>query len=853
MRYLTFGKEEKSSYGICILTSKLNAIEIDRYYISPNLVQEQENIIAYTLHKENKRTPVKAQKEYLDDLLPMLEELGVKYLLVADGEYFKTLAKVTKIDPSCGYVLDCAYKKYDFKVIYVPSTGSLFYDPEKVTKKIDQGTKALRSFRAGTYREPGKDIIKFAAYPKTAAEIKVWLIKLLEMDCDLTADIEGYGLKHYDSGIGTISFCWNKHEGIAFPIDYGGDDPELIRSYLKEFFIAFKRKMIWHNISFDVYILVYQLFMDGMLDTAGLLTGLEVMLKNWECTKLISYLATNSCAGNKLGLKDQAQEFAGNYAVEDIKDITKIPLEELLEYNLVDSMSTWFVFEKHHKTMVADQQLDIYEVLFKEAIVDIIQMQLTGLPISREKVLALQVVMQSDSDKAVSSMLKNQYIAALVDEMNQQWVAKRNRKLKTKIEVIENAKEAFNPNSAIQLQRLLFGKEFMNLPVLEYTDTKAEATGKDVLEKLINHTKDQSIIDFLNQLIDYKNVDKILTAFIPAFLKAPMCEDGWYYVFGNFNLGGTKSGRLSSNNPNMQNLPASSKWAKQIKMCFIAPNGWLLVGLDFSSLEDRISALTTNDPMKLKVYTDGYDGHCLRAYAYFTDKMPDIDPNSISSINSISKKYKDLRGKSKAPTFALTYGGTYATLIKNCGFTEILAKEIEKSYHEMYSVSDEWVADKITQAAIDGYVTVAFGLRLRTPLLEQVILGNSSTPYEAAAEGRTAGNALGQSWGLLNTRAGSEFMKGVRKSKFRLSIKPCAHIHDAQYFLIKDDIDHIMYLNEHLVNAVKWQDNPEIYHDQVKLGGELSIFNPSWNEELEIPNNATEDEVLTLCRNHRKI
>lgn len=63
---------------------------------------------------------------------------------------------------------------------------------------------------------------------------------------------------------------------------------------------------------------------------------------------------------------------------------------------------------------------------------------------------------------------------------------------------------------------------------------------------------------------------------------------------------------------------------KLIKSCIQAPKGWLFSGLDFASLEDRISALTTKDPEKLKVYTDGFDGHCLRAYAYFGDQMSKV-------------------------------------------------------------------------------------------------------------------------------------------------------------------------------------------------------------------------------------
>lgn len=242
--------------------------------------------------------------------------------------------------------------------------------------------------------------------------------------------------------------------------------------------------------------------------------------------------------------------------------------------------------------------------------------------------------------------------------------------------------------------------------------------------------------------------------------------------------------------------------------------------------------------------TQGYDGHCLRAYTYYADLMPDIDPNSVESINSISSKYKDLRQESKAPSFALTYQGTYITLIKNCGFDKAKAIMIEDRFKKLYKVSIDWVQNKLDQASKDGYITAAFGLRVRTPLLHQVIRGNSKTPHEASAEGRTAGNALGQSWCLLNSRASAEFMGKVRRSEQRLNIRPCAHIHDAQYHLIKDDIDAILFTNKHLVEAVQWQNHPDIQHDDVKLGGELSVFWPSWANEIGIKNNATQDQIF---------
>ena len=887
MRYLTFTSTEQSSYDICFLVPQLHRGDISSRYIEPYLVGDESEILAYDLYKEGKRTPVKIQREYLDELLPTLKDLGVRYMVVCDTEYLKTLTKAPTADKALGYVLDCAHPGFeDMKVIYCPNFRAVFYNPDKVLKEIRTSLEALTAHRQGAYIDPGMGIIKFAAYPSTVDEIDLWLHRLLEMDCDLTADIEGFSLKHYDAGIGTISFAWSKHEGISFPVDLLEHIPDRIRvrRRLKEFFQQYAerartrgRKMMWHRINFDVTVLVYQLFMKDLLDTEGLLEGLGVMLAGWDCTRLITYLATNSCAGNQLGLKVQAQEFAGNYAVEDITDIRKIPLPHLLQYNLVDSLSTWFVYEKHWDTLVADNQLEIYKEIFKPGIWDIIQMQLTGLPVEMDRVKEVKKILQIISDQAIERMQNNTRLESFIYEWRLGWIEKENQKLKTKTRSYEEAeaKVTFNPNSPPQLQTLLYDEKHFGLPVIDLTKTKAPATGGDTLEKLKNHTKDPQVIDFLEALMDYKAIDKILTSFIPAFELAPQGPDGWHYLFGFFNLGGTVSGRLSSSDPNLQNLPANvfmtlvqalvERFEKElgpyikkgklslgkfVKSCFKAPPGYLFIGLDFASLEDRISALTTKDPNKLKVYLDGYDGHCLRAFSYFAEEMEDIDPDSVESINSIATQYPSQRQESKTPTFLLTYGGTFIGMMGQLGWEKDKAQTIEARYHELYQVSDEWIAARIQEAGQQGYVEVAFGLRVRTPLLHQVILGNSRTPYEAESEGRTAGNALGQSWCLLNTRAGSEFMGVVRSGEYRLDIRPSAHIHDAQYLIIPDDMNVLRYVNKHLVQAVEWQDDPAIWHDEVKLGGELSIFYPDWAAECVIPNNASVENITAIAEKH---
>ena len=217
-------------------------------------------------------------------------------------------------------------------------------------------------------------------------------------------------------------------------------------------------------------------------------------------------------------------------------------------------------------------------------------------------------------------------------------------------------------------------------------------------------------------------------------------------------------------------------------------------------------------------------------------------------INSIKKKYPALRQASKAPTFALTYAGTAHTLVNNLGMEEEQAKKIEEKYHEMYKVSDEWVAEKIQQATIDGYVTCAFGLRLRTPLLKATVLNTRNTPKEAIKEGRSAGNALGQSWGLLNCRAVNEVMQQVWNSPYKNDIKPIMQIHDASYYLVRENLDVICYLNNILVKAMEWQEDPAIAHDQVKLGGDLDIYYPDWAHPITIPHNITPEDLFTFLK-----
>ena len=858
MKHVLFAPEE-NTYDIAILIKDSHFIgsSLSEYYVEPleKLGISRNKIIAFNLPYDKKKVSSNQIHAYFNSLIPALDKLGIKYIYCADAEYFKTLTKQRKADNHLGYVLDCAAPKYKhMKVVLGLNYGGLLYNPNQ-TPKLDLSLTTLADSYNGCYQQLGANIIHKAQYPVFIPEIQAFLNSLHQYP-SLTCDIEAFSLNPFEAGIGSIAFAWNKHEGGSFLVDWikNPDDSPLegqqrnnkgIKSLLKHFFISYKGNIKYHNMVYDAKVLILELFMSHPQDYEGMLYGLEVMTRDIDDTKVIAYLALNTTAELSLGLKDLGHEYAGDYAESDIKNIRLIPQESLLKYNLTDSVTTWFVFDKYYPVMLQDSQQHIYETIMKPSIKILIQMELVGMPIDPQRVWEVEQELEE---------LKAKYLKQLADSASVQTCEKViklkeltaiNAKLKTKQHGLEKVADyVFNPNSGNHLIELLY--TVMNLPVIDTTATKLPSTSGDTLEKLTNHTTDPHYLEVLSALIGLSKVDKILTSFIPSFKQAVLKGDGLGWLHANFNLNGTVSGRLSCSKPNLQQIPSGSEFGKLIKSCFMAPKGWVFSGADFNSLEDYISALTTKDPNKLDVYLKQFDGHCLRAAYYYRDQLPHIDLSDPKSVNSLKKTHPELRQSSKPITFLLTYGGSYIGLMRNCGLGELEAKKIEANYHELYKVSDKWVEDKIDQATQDGYVTVAFGLRVRTPLLSKSVLGNSRTLHQAEAEGRTAANALGQSYGLLNNRAAIDFMERVWASPYRLSVLPVSLIHDAIYLLIEDSIEVVAWVNKNLIDAMKWQELPELHHDLVKLGAELSIFYPTWANEITLPNDADAAGILKL-------
>ena len=853
MRHITFGGQGQFETAILIKQSAFFESDIQRYYVQPlvNSGYDPKKIIAFSLYyNDRNRVSVKEVKEYLGNLMVALKQLGVKHIYCADSNYFKQLAKSKKSEGFLGYKNQVAIEGYEDMHVYLGiNYQALLYDP-KVEDKLTMSLRSIETSLKGNYQEPGKDIIKWAHYPNSAAEILEAFKRLHNMP-ELTCDIETFSLHPFKAGIGTIGFSPNQEGGVAFACDLTYRNGQNVRVYnswfreqLRKFFESYEGKLYYHKCTFDIKVLIANLWMEHLLDRKGMLRGLHVMYRNCGDTRLIAYLATNSTAGNELGLKDLAHEFAGNWAQSDIKNILLIPLPELLQYNVVDCMSTWYVYNKYYHVMVRDYQKQLYVEHFMPSQKLITQMELVGMPLDPERVKYVKYILSRKASDILVSLRAHPLVRTVERMVQEAAMKKKNSELKTIQKVLSDFKHLrFNPNSNQQVATLLY--EVMNLPVVSKTKSGGPSTDGDTLDKLINHTDKPEEKEVLKYLIEFSGVAKILSAFIPAFEDALAKNDGKVYLHGSFLMGGTLSGRLSCSEPNLQQIPSGSAYGKIIKECFSAPDGFLMAGADFNALEDRINALLTQDPNKIKVFTDGYDPHSMRTYAYWPEKFTHL-PNTVEGINRIKKEFDPERSASKPVSFALQYLGTFKTLMSNCGFERDEAVRIEENFHKLYAVSGDWVKEQIRLSGERGYGVGAFGLRIRTPLLHKCLMNSRSTLREADAEARSVGNAIsGQSYGLLNNRAAVEFMNRVWDSEFKHDIFPIALIHDAIYLLIRTSPKVIKFANDNLIECMAWKDLPEIADPRVPLPAELDIFYPSWANGITLPNNCDEETIVS--------
>ncbi len=578
-------------------------------------IAKDSTIVYPLLYNTPTKVLAKTGKAYLEKLIAKLPDTVTK-LIIADSNYFKFITKMVKISAFYGTTIPGALDNYvKFECVYVPNYRSLFKQPENANL-ITLGIKAIAGNGSTVAVHSAEYGFEFGSDREILDSLHKYPV--------LTADIETTGLRLEDM-VYSIAFAWDEHNGVAIDIDING------YYYLKEFFKKYTGKLVFHNGLFDAKLLVRNLWMEHSTDYAGMLEGIYYF-RNIDDTMLLAYLAKNATTQVSLSLKDIALEYVGNYAIE-IENVTKYTKKEVLEYNLIDALGTFYVYKKYAAELTSEPYLQIMQ----PSIYPLLKMMLTGLPLDSHRVDEVHHIL-SAKEKVLNEQIQlNTCVVEFNDYLRLAAQETANAKLVKKVKPLEDfAHVQFNPNSNQQLGKLLFTA--LKLPVLDKTKTGQPATGRDILEDLKNHTTDEDILDLLKFVQELADVGKINNTFIKAFKR----EKDW--VHGNLKLGGTQSGRLSSNDPNLTNLPAHGPMGKLIKSCVVAPKGWLFCGADFSALEERIGAILSQDPNRIKVYTDGFDGHSMRALKYFADQMPDIVA-AVAKAETATKFWIDDEGE----------------------------------------------------------------------------------------------------------------------------------------------------------------------------------------------------------------
>ena len=256
----------------------------------------------------------------------------------------------------------------------------------------------------------------------------------------------------------------------------------------------------------------------------------------------------------------------------------------------------------------------------------------------------------------------------------------------------DHAGEPFNINSPKQLGEVLFDR--LCLPYGKKTKT-GWSTNADVLEKL------QGLHPIVGEVLEYRMLTKLKSTYAEGLLKV-ISSDGRIHT--NFQMTVTATGRLSSTEPNLQNIPVRKQLGSQMRRMFIAPKGSVLVDADYSQIELRLLAHISGDQAMIDAFLSGEDFHAVTASNVFHVPLEEVTPA--------------MRSSAKAVNFGIVYGISAFSLAQDINVMPREAQAYIDAYFREYSGVRQYMTDVVEKAKSDGYVTTLYGRRRDIPELK---------------------------------------------------------------------------------------------------------------------------------------
>jgi DNA polymerase-1 len=492
----------------------------------------------------------------------------------------------------------------------------------------------------------------------TQADFDIWLNKLKTADL-FAFDTETTSLNYMEAQLVGVSFCVTAGEAAYLPVahDYLDAPEQLDRAQvlalLKPILEDPKVKKVGQHLKYDKNVLAnYDINLQGI--------EFDTMLESYVLNSVATRHDMNSLADMYLGQKTiHFEDVAGKGA----KQITfnQVPLDKATPYAAEDADITL----RLHNTLwrKLSENLDLVSV-FREI----------ELPLSPVLAKMEQFGVLIDSQKLAQ---QSQDLAVRILELEK--------------EVHELAGEEFNLGSPKQLQEILYKK--MDLPVLKKTPKGAPSTAEEVLQELaINYPLPKL-------LMEYRGLSKLKNTYTDKLPKMINARTG--RVHTSYHQAITATGRLSSTDPNLQNIPIRTEEGRRVRQAFIPREGYKIVAADYSQIELRIMAHLSGDKGLLKAFENGQDIHTATASEVFDTPVVDV---------SIEQ-----RRNAKAINFGLIYGMSAFGLSKQLNISRHDAQKFMDLYFERYPSVLTYMENTRQIASEKGYVSTVFGRRLYLP------------------------------------------------------------------------------------------------------------------------------------------
>jgi len=482
------------------------------------------------------------------------------------------------------------------------------------------------------------------------------LMGLINQADYVSFDTETTSLDYMLAELVGISIALKPNEAFYIPINhnYEGAEKQLEQDFvleaLKPFLESDEIPKIGHNLKYDRHIL-----QNAGIDLKGTLLD----------TMLFSYVNNSTITRHNLDAVSKRYLNINPTSYEDVagKGAKQIPFSEVS----IDVASDYASED-------ADISLKLYE-------------HIEPLVQKEAKLAKLYSEVEGPLIYTLGDIERN---GVLIDseKLSQQSKELEAKILKLESKVQKNAGEDFNLGSPKQLQEILYEK--LGLPVIKKTPKGQPSTSEAVLQELS--------IDFpiVHDILSYRAISKLKSTYTDKLPK--MINSNTGRVHTSYHQAVTATGRLSSSDPNLQNIPIRSEEGRRIREAFIAPEGYKILAADYSQIELRIMAHLSKDQGLMDAFAKGQDIHQATAAEIFSINIDDVTPNQ--------------RRSAKAINFGLIYGMSAFGLSKQLQITRAEAQNYIEQYFERYPGVKNYMDETKSSAKQNGYVETVFGRRL---------------------------------------------------------------------------------------------------------------------------------------------